>query len=56
MLKPSKLTNKNLLSSLDLSSEEVLHILELAKKFKTKELNISHSNKVLGLIFDKSSI
>ena len=55
MLKPSKLANKNFLSGLDLSSEEVLHILELGKKFKNKELNISYSNKVLGLIFDKSS-
>ena len=55
MLKPSKLANKNFLSCLDLSSEEVLHILELGEKFKNKELNISYSNKVLGLIFDKSS-
>tara|TARA_B100000242_G_scaffold253814_1_gene196264 strand:+ start:618 stop:1544 length:927 start_codon:yes stop_codon:yes gene_type:complete len=55
MFKPSKLANKNLLSSLDLSSEEVIDLLELAEKFKNKELNISYSNKVLGLIFDKSS-
>ena len=55
MFKPSKLANKNLLSSLDLSFEEVIDLLELAEKFKNKELNISYSNKVLGLIFDKSS-
>ena len=55
MLKPKKLANKNFLSSLDFSSEDFLFILELAEKFKTKELNISYSNKVLGLIFDKSS-
>jgi ornithine carbamoyltransferase len=34
MLKPNKLANNNFLSSLDLSTEEVIHILELAKKFK----------------------
>ena len=55
MLKPNKLANNNFLSSLDLSTEEVIHILELAKKFKNKDLNIKLKNKVLGLIFDKSS-
>jgi ornithine carbamoyltransferase len=55
MLKPKKLVNKNFLSSLDTSSEEILHILELAKKFKNKDLKINLENKVLGLIFDKSS-
>ena len=55
MLKPKKLVNKNFLSSLDTSSEEILHIFEVAKKFKNKELNIKFNNKVLGLIFDKSS-
>ena len=55
MLKPIRLANNNFLSSLDLSTEEVIHILELAKKFKNKDLNIQLKNKVLGLIFDKSS-
>ena len=55
MLKPRKLAKKNFLSSLDLSAAEVIHILELAEKFKNKQLNISYGNKVLGLIFDKSS-
>ena len=55
MLKPIKLANKNFLSSLDMSTKEVIHILELAKKFKNKELNIEYKDKVLGLIFDKSS-
>ena len=55
MLKPIKLASKNLLSSLDSSSEEFLHILELAKNFKNKDLNIKLKEKVLGLIFDKSS-
>ena len=55
MLKPIKLASKNFLSSLDTSCEEFLHILELAKNFKNKDLNIKLKEKVLGLIFDKSS-
>ena len=55
MLKPNKLVSKNFLSSLDTSSEEVYNILELAKNLKHKALNIEYKNKVLGLIFDKSS-
>ena len=55
MIKPNRLANKNFLSSLDLSTDEVIHILELAKNFKNKDLNIDLNNKVLGLIFDKSS-
>tara|TARA_B100000212_G_scaffold296789_1_gene240250 strand:+ start:294 stop:1220 length:927 start_codon:yes stop_codon:yes gene_type:complete len=55
MLKPKKLYNNNFLSSLDISTEEVIHILEVAKHFKNNDLNIEYKNKVLGLIFDKSS-
>ena len=55
MLKPNKLANKNFLSSLDISSEEFFHILEIAKNFKNKDLNIELNDKVLGLIFNKSS-
>ena len=55
MLKPIKLANKNFLSSLDISSEEFFHILEIAQNFKNKDLNIELKAKVLGLIFDKSS-
>ena len=55
MLKPIKLANKNFLSSLDTSNKEFLQILEIAKNFKNKDLNIDLKNKVLGLIFDKSS-
>ena len=55
MLKPIKLASKNFLSSLDTSCEEFLHILEIAKNFKNKDLNIKLKVKVLGLIFDKSS-
>ena len=55
MLKPFKLANNNFLSSLDITSEEVIHILELANNFKNNDLKIEFKNKVLGLIFDKSS-
>ena len=55
MLKPNKLANNNFLSSLDLSTDEVFHIIELAKNFKNKKIKIDLNNKVLGLIFDKSS-
>ena len=55
MLKPQKLANNNFLSSLDISSQEVFHILELADNFKNNNINVDFNNKVLGLIFDKSS-
>ena len=55
MIKPKSLGNNNFLSSLDMSREEVIHILETAKNFKNKKLNIDLKDKVLGLIFDKSS-
>ncbi len=55
MIKPIKLANKNFLSSLDTSIEEFFHILEIAKNFKNKDLDIQLKDKVLGLIFDKSS-
>ena len=55
MLKPIKLTKNNFLSSLDISREEINHILELAENFKKNKLNFKFKDKVLGLIFDKSS-
>ena len=55
MQKLNKLAKKNLLSSLDLSKEEILYILDLANKVKNKYVNIELKHKVLGLIFDKSS-
>jgi len=55
MLKPNKLAHNNFLSSLDLSTAEFLHILEIANNFKNKKMKIDLKNKVLGLIFDKSS-
>ncbi len=55
MLKPIKLAKRNFLSSLDISTTELIYILDLAKKLKNKVTNIEYKNKVLGLIFDKSS-
>ena len=55
MLKPIKLANSNFLSSLDVSNEELNHIIELASNIKNNNLTIEVKNKVLGLIFDKSS-
>ena len=55
MLNQIKLASKNFLSSLDISYEEFLHILEIAKNFKNKDLNLKLKDKVLGLIFDKAS-
>ena len=55
MLKPIKLAKKHFLSSFDLTTKEVTHILELAEDFKKKDINIELKDKVLGLIFEKSS-
>ena len=55
MLKPIKLANKHFLSSFDLTTKEAAHILGLAENFKKKDLNIDLKDKVLGLIFEKSS-
>ena len=55
IIKPNKLAHNNFLSSLDISFEEIILILELAKNFKNKDLKIQIKDKVLGLVFDKSS-
>ena len=55
MLKPNKLAKKDFLSNLDMSTEEILQVFEIATNFKNKNLNIEFNNKVLGLIFDKAS-
>ncbi len=55
MKKTNKLVNNDFLSSLDISTEEIIHILELAKRFKHENLEVEFKNKVLGLIFNKSS-
>ena len=55
MLKPIKLASKNFLTSLDMSTKECNHIIELAKNLKNNKINFEYKNKVLGLVFDKSS-
>ena len=55
MLRLNKLANNNFLSSLDITPEEFFHILEIAENFRNKDLTIALKDKVLGLIFDKSS-
>ncbi len=55
MIEKYKLAKKNFLSSLDMTYEEVIEVLELAKKLKNKDIKIKLEDKVLGLIFDKSS-
>ena len=55
MLKPYKFNSKNFLSNADLTKKETLHIFELAQSFKNKTQKVNYENKVLGLIFDKSS-
>ena len=55
MLKPKKLINDNFLSSLDVSQEELIHIIELAKTYKNDKETLDQKNRVLGLVFDKSS-
>jgi len=55
MIKPIKLAKKNFLSSLDMSTQEVFHVIELAKQIKNKNSNFVLKENVLGLIFDKSS-
>ena len=55
MLKPNKIANNNFLSSLDITPEELFHILEIAENFKNKTLDIRFPDKALGLVFDKSS-
>ena len=55
MLLPIKLKSDNFLSILDFSNSEINHILNLAENFKNSNLNFKFNNKVLGLIFDKSS-
>ena len=43
------------MSSSDVTKKETEYILELAKDFKKQEVDLILRNKVLGLIFDKSS-
>ena len=55
MYKQKKLTNRDFLSNFDVNQEELNYILDLSEKLKKKQLNINFKDKVLGLIFDKSS-
>ena len=55
MISVKKLKNDNFLSSVDISKEETNYILDLAKKIKNNDQVLNLHNKVLGLIFDKSS-
>ena len=55
MIKPNRLAKTNFLSCLDISTEEILHILDIAKNLKNNDLSLDYKSKVLGLIFDKSS-
>ncbi len=49
------LKGKNLLSIADLTSSEIISLLDLAAKIKKREIFFDHPEKALGLIFDKSS-
>ena len=49
------LKGKSFLSITDLEINEISYIIDLAQKIKTKDINFDFSNKVLGLIFEKSS-
>ncbi len=53
-MQPRKI-EKNFLSILDISKEELFHILDLAGNIKKNPFYVQIKNKVLGLIFDKSS-
>ena len=55
MLKLQKLGKNNFLSSADITTSEIKHLLEVAEKFKNDQLKLEFKNKVLGLIFDKAS-
>ncbi len=50
-----KIPHKSFLSSLDFTKDEIFKILDLAINFKNNNLEFDLKNKVLGLIFDKSS-
>ena len=54
-MRPFKLSKRNFLSISDLTSNEILRILDLGINLKNKKTNIAFENKVLGLIFDKAS-
>tara|TARA_B100000212_G_scaffold269361_1_gene208717 strand:- start:782 stop:1708 length:927 start_codon:yes stop_codon:yes gene_type:complete len=55
MLNPRKFNKKDFISIQDVSKEEIIHILKIAENLKNKSLELKFKEKVLGLIFDKSS-
>ncbi len=52
---PTQMLEKHFLSIKDITKEEAFKILDTAEKFKKAKLQLEFKNKVLGLIFDKSS-
>ena len=55
MINPINSYKKDFISSLDISRNDFYNILSTATKLKDKKLDIDLKNKVLGLIFEKSS-
>ena len=55
MYKPKNLLKRDYLSNFDSNVDELNYILDLSEKLKKKHININFKDKVLGLIFDKSS-
>ena len=49
------LKGKSFLSITDLDANEIFYIIDLAQKIKNNDISFDLSNKVLGLIFEKSS-
>ena len=50
-----KILKKDFLSNSDFTKEETLNLIDLALKIKNKKSSIQTEQKVLGLVFDKSS-
>ena len=50
-----KNSKKDFLSSADITQEVTYRILETAKNLKSNDLKLEYKDKVLGLIFNKSS-
>jgi len=55
MFSPETFEKKDFLSSADLNLKQFIYVLKLAKRFKNNELKLNLEDKVLGLVFDKSS-
>ena len=46
---------QNFISNLDINTEQTHYLINLAQRFKNKDLEFTIKDKVLGLIFDKAS-